>query len=386
MAESTPNTEEGAPLKTTPLHEAHIALGARMVPFAGYDMPVQYTEGVLKEHLWTRQHAGIFDVSHMGQARLRGVAPLAAFEEVVPGDFINLKPGRQKYSVLLNRTGGIVDDLMAGRPITLDGTGDDGLFVVVNGACKDNDFKVIADELAGQVVIERLETRALIALQGPEAAAVFQHYVPAAQAMVFMDIRLMTGFGVDLIVSRSGYTGEDGYEISVPEDAADDVWNILLSDPRVKPIGLGARDSLRLEAGLPLYGHDLDETVSPVEGDLTFAINKKRREQRDFPGAARIVAELAEGPARVRVALKVLEGAPAREGAEIADATGAVIGIVTSGGYSPVLKAGIAMGFVPPAHAAVGAQLKVIVRGKPQGAEVVKAPFVPHRYVRKLPA
>jgi len=372
-----------APLRTTPLHAAHIALGARMVPFAGYDMPVQYTEGVLKEHLWTREHAGLFDVSHMGQARLRGVAPLAAFEEVTPGDFINLKPGRQKYSVLLNRTGGIVDDLMAARPVNLEGTGDDGLFVVVNGACKENDFKVIEGELAGQVVIERLETRALIAIQGPEAAAVFQHHVPDAAAMAFMDVRLLTGFGVDLIVSRSGYTGEDGYEISVPGEAADDVWMKLCADPRVKPIGLGARDSLRLEAGLPLYGHDLDETVSPVEADLAFAINRNRREQRDFPGAARIVEELAEGPARIRVALKVLEGAPAREGAEIADASGAIIGTVTSGGFSPSLKQGIALGFVPPAHAAVGTPLKVIVRGKPQAAEVVKPPFVPHRYVRK---
>jgi len=377
------------PLKTTPLHAAHLAAGARMVSFAGYDMPVQYTEGVLKEHLWTREHAGLFDVSHMGQARLRGPisegkkGPLAAFEAVVPGDFINLKPGRQKYSVLLNRDGGIVDDLMAGRPVTSQGTGDDGLFLVVNGACKDNDFKVIADELAGQVVIDRLETRALLALQGPEAAAVFQHYVPEAASMVFMDIRLMTGFGVDLIVSRSGYTGEDGYEISVPAEAADDVWVKLMSDSRVKPIGLGARDSLRLEAGLPLYGHDLDETVSPVEADLTFAVNKNRREQRDFPGAARIVKELAEKPARVRVALKVLEGAPAREGAEIADASGQVIGKVTSGGFSPSLKQGIALGFVPPAHAAPGTPLKVIVRGKPQAAEIVKAPFVPHRYVRK---
>jgi aminomethyltransferase len=375
-----------APLQTTPLHEAHIALGARMVPFAGYDMPVQYTEGVLKEHLWTREHAGIFDVSHMGQARLRGVAPLAAFEEVVPGDFIGLKPGKQKYSLLLNRTGGIIDDLMAARPVNSEGTGDDGLFVVVNGACKENDFKVIEGELAGQVTIERLETRALIALQGPEAAAVFQHYAPEVASMVFMDIRLMTAFGVDLIVSRSGYTGEDGYEISVPEEAADDVWNKLLVDHRVKPIGLGARDSLRLEAGLPLYGHDLDETVSPVEADLAFAINKNRREQRDFPGAARIVKELAEGPPRRRVALKVLEGAPAREGAEIADAAGKVIGVVTSGGFSPVLKCGIAIGFVSGANRAVGDQLKVIVRGKPQAAEVVKGPFVPHRYVRKLPA
>ncbi|MFL5295652.1 MAG: glycine cleavage system aminomethyltransferase GcvT [Phenylobacterium sp.] len=366
-----------APLKTTPLHAAHIAAGARMVPFAGYDMPVQYPEGVLKEHLWTREHAGLFDVSHMGQARLRGVAPLAAFEEVVPGDYIGLKPGRQKYSVLLNRSGGIVDDLMAGRP------DDDGLFVVVNGACKDNDFAVIDAELAGQVTIERLEDRALLALQGPEAAAVIAEQVPATAGMVFMDIRAVEGFGTDLIVSRSGYTGEDGYEISIPAAEAERIWNILTADPRVKPIGLGARDSLRLEAGLPLYGHDIDETVSPVEADLTFAVNKNRREQRDFPGAARIVKELAEGPSRVRVALKVLEGAPAREGAEIADESGAVVGVVTSGGYSPCLKQGIALGFAPPALAAPGTRLKVIVRGKPQAAEVVKPPFVPHRYVRK---
>jgi aminomethyltransferase len=371
-------------LKTTPLTGAHVALGARMVPFAGYSMPVQYPDGVMKEHLWTREHAGIFDVSHMGQARLRGVSPLSAFETVVPGDYMALKPGRQKYSVLLNRTGGIVDDLMAGRPVTAQGTGDDGLFVVVNGACKDNDFKVIDNALAGQVTIERLENRALIALQGPEAAAVFQHYAPAAADMVFMDIRLMTAFGVDLIVSRSGYTGEDGYEISVPSIAAHDVWNTLLSDPRVRPVGLGARDSLRLEAGLPLYGHDLDETVSPVEAGLTFAVNKNRREQRDFPGAGRIVKELAEGPARVKVCLRVLEGAPAREGAEVADDAGAVIGVVTSGGYSPCLKGGIALAFVAPAFKAPGTALKVIVRGKAQAAEVVASPFVPHRYVRTV--
>jgi aminomethyltransferase len=371
-------TATDAPLKTTPLHGAHIAAGARMVPFAGYEMPVQYPDGVLKEHLWTREHAGLFDVSHMGQAKLRGVAPLAAFEEVVPGDFINLKAGKQKYSVLLNRQGGIIDDLMAGRP------DDDGLFVVVNGACKDNDYAVMAEELGPQVTIERLEERALLALQGPEAAAVFQAHAPAAAGMVFMDVRRLTAFGHELIVSRSGYTGEDGYEISIPAAAAVAVWDALLADPRVKPVGLGARDSLRLEAGLPLYGHDLDETVSPVEGDLAFAINKNRREQRDFPGAARIVRELAKGPPRVRVALKVLEGAPAREGAEISDESGAIIGIVTSGGFSPVLKQGIAIGFVSPGHAQVGGRLNVIVRGKPQAAEVVKTPFVPHRYVRKL--
>jgi len=365
-------------LKTTPLYEAHLAAGARMVPFAGYSMPVQYKDGVLKEHLWTREHAGLFDVSHMGQARLRGVSPLSAFEEITPGDFIGLKPGKQRYSVLLNKKGGIIDDLMAARP------DDDGLFVVVNGACKDNDFKVIDDELAGQVTIERLENRALMALQGPEAAAVLAVHIPEAARMVFMDSRTLQGFGTDVILSRSGYTGEDGYEISVPASEAVRVWNLLLSDERVKPIGLGARDSLRLEAGLPLYGHDVDETVSPIEADLAFAVSVKRRDARDFPGAARIAKELAEGVSRKRVGLKVLEGAPAREGAEIADETGAVVGVVTSGGFAPSLSAPIAMGFVPPALAAPGTRLKVIVRGKPQAAEVVKTPFVPHRYVRKL--
>ncbi|MCX7588167.1 glycine cleavage system aminomethyltransferase GcvT [Phenylobacterium sp. 58.2.17] len=365
-------------LKTTPLNAAHIAAGARMVPFAGYSMPVQYKDGVLKEHLWTRENAGLFDVSHMGQARLRGVSPLSAFEEVTPGDFIGLKPGKQRYSVLLNKKGGIIDDLMAARP------DDDGLFVVVNGACKDNDFKVIDDELAGQVRIERLEDRALLALQGPKAAEVLAQHAPEAASMVFMDARAMNAFGTDAIVSRSGYTGEDGYEISIPASEAERVWNTLLADERVKPIGLGARDSLRLEAGLPLYGHDVDETVSPIEADLAFSISKKRRDARDFPGAARIAKELAEGASRKRVGLVVLEGAPAREGAEIADEAGNVIGVVTSGGFSPSMGKPIAMGFVPPAYAAAGSKLKVIVRGKAQTAEVTAMPFVPHRYVRKL--
>ena len=365
-------------LKTTPLNAAHIAAGARMVPFAGYSMPVQYKDGVLKEHLWTRENAGLFDVSHMGQARLRGVSPLSAFEEVTPGDFIGLKPGKQRYSVLLNKKGGIIDDLMAARP------DDDGLFVVVNGACKDNDFKVIDDELAGQVRIERLEDRALLALQGPKAAEVLAQHAPEAASMVFMDARAMSAFGTDAIVSRSGYTGEDGYEISIPASEAERVWTTLLADERVKPIGLGARDSLRLEAGLPLYGHDVDETVSPIEADLAFSISKKRRDARDFPGAARIAKELAEGASRKRVGLVVLEGAPAREGAEIADEAGNVIGVVTSGGFSPSMGKPIAMGFVPPVYAAAGSKLKVIVRGKAQTAEVTAMPFVPHRYVRKL--
>lgn len=367
-----------APLKITPLNAAHLAAGARMVPFAGYSMPVQYKDGVLKEHLWTRTHAGLFDVSHMGQGRLRGDAPLTAFERVTPGDFKGLKSGKQRYSVLLNAAGGIIDDLMAARP------DDDGLFVVVNGACKDNDFKVMGEALAGQVEIERLEDRALLALQGPEACLALSSHIPEAAKMVFMDSRSLEGFGTDVILSRSGYTGEDGYEISVPARDAERVWTLLLKDERVRPIGLGARDSLRLEAGLPLYGHDVDETVSPIEADLGFAVSVKRRQAGDFPGSARILGELVSGVARKRVGLKVLEGAPAREGAEIADEAGQVIGVVTSGGFAPSLSAPIAMGFVPQAFAAPGTQLRVIVRGKPQLAEVTAMPFVPHHYVRKL--
>ena len=365
-------------LKKTPLYDAHVAAGARMVPFAGYSMPVQYKDGVLKEHLWTREHAGLFDVSHMGQARLRGENPAKSFEKVVSADYQGLKAGKQRYGVLLNAQGGIVDDLMTARP------DDDGLFVVVNGACKDNDYAIIARELAGEATVTRLEDRALLALQGPEAAAVLADHAPEAAQMVFMDARALTAFGVDAIVSRSGYTGEDGYEISVPADAAERIWNTLLADARVRPIGLGARDSLRLEAGLPLYGHDLDETVSPIEAGLNFAVGKSRREAGDYLGADRISKELAGALSRVRVNLKVLEGAPAREGAEIADETGKVIGKVTSGGFAPSLGFPIAIGFAPPAFAAVGTKLKVIVRGKPAAAEVVASPFVPNRYVRKL--
>jgi aminomethyltransferase len=373
-----PETPVDKVLKTTPLTEAHVALDARMVEFAGYDMPVQYPEGVLKEHLWTREHAGLFDVSHMGQARLRGADPLAAFEKLTPGDFRGLKPGKQRYSLLLNQDGGIIDDLMAARP------DDDGLFVVVNGACKENDYRLVAQALAGEAEVERLEDRALIAIQGPEAAAALKLHAPEAATLAFMEARAMRGFGVDLIVSRSGYTGEDGYEISVPGYAAVSVWNTLLADERVKPIGLGARDSLRLEAGLPLYGHDLDESVSPVEADLGFALARRRRETGDFPGAARIRRELDHGPSRVRIGLKVLEGAPAREGAEVADEDGKIVGRVTSGGFSPSLRQGIALAFVPPLQSEPGARLTVIVRGKPQACEVVATPFVAHRYVRKL--
>jgi aminomethyltransferase len=295
----------------------------------------------------------------------------------MPVDVIDLAPGRQRYGLLLADDGTILDDLMF---VNRGGE----LFVVVNGACKENDYRVIAERLAGKAEVHRLEDRALIAIQGPQATAALARHVPEATTMVFMDARRLLGFGTDLIVSRSGYTGEDGYEISIPAHAAVSVWNTLLADERVKPIGLGARDSLRLEAGLPLYGHDLDETTSPIEGDLAFAVSRKRREAGDFPGAARILKELSHGPERIRVGLKVLEGAPAREGAEIADEDGAVIGKITSGGFSPTLRQGIALGFAPPLFSEPGTKLKVIVRGKAQACEVVKTPFVAHRYVRKL--
>ncbi len=363
-------------LKTTPLNAAHRRLGARMVGFGGYDMPVQY-EGVLAEHRWTREHAGLFDVSHMGQCKITGADATAQFERFVPGDYQALKAGRQKYSLLLNNQGGIIDDLMAGRP------DHDGLFVVVNAGNKDEDFAFWRANLSGDATLTVLDDRALLAIQGPEAAAVMAAHEPVLADMAFMDSARLMLFGVDCFVSRSGYTGEDGYEISVPNAEAERIWDLLLADARVKPIGLGARDSLRLEAGLPLHGHDIDATTSPVEGALTFALSKSRLERADFKGADRILKERAEGPARVRVGLIVKEGAPAREGAEIADDAGTVIGRVTSGGPSPTLGKNIAMGYVPPSHAALGTALKVVVRGKPAAAEVIATPFVAQRYHRK---
>lgn len=365
-----------APLKTTPLTAAHKALGARMAAFAGYDMPIQY-EGVLAEHRWTREHAGLFDVSHMGQCKITGADATAQFERFVPGDYAALKAGKQKYSVLLNGEGGIIDDLMAGRP------DHHGLFVVVNAGNKDEDFALWRAQLAGDAQLTVLEDRALLAIQGPEAAAVMAAHEPVLADMGFMECARLMLFGVDCYISRSGYTGEDGYEISVPADEAERIWNTLLQDARVKPVGLGARDSLRLEAGLPLHGHDIDPTTSPVEGALTFALSKSRKERADFAGADRVLRELAEGASRVRVGLIVKEGAPAREGAEIAAPDGTVIGRVTSGGPSPTLGKNIAMGYVPPAFAGLGTDLKVIVRGKAAAAEVVAMPFVAQRYYRK---
>ncbi len=376
-------------LRTTPLHAAHAALGARMVPFAGYSMPVQYSDGVLAEHRWTREHAGLFDVSHMGPSFLQLTslsgdeeedhAELAGIvETLVCGDISGLRIGQQRYTLLLNDRGGIIDDLIVGRPVE-----PGRLYVVVNAGTKEGDFARLEAAAAGAARLERADDGALLALQGPDAEAVLEAIIPGVYRLSFMSFQAFEYDRAEIVVSRSGYTGEDGFEILVPRAQAEGFWSQLLADERVRPIGLGARDSLRLEAGMPLYGHDLDETTSPVEAGLGFAVSKARRGWGDFPGARRVLAELSDGPARIRVGLKVLEGAPAREGAEIADDTGEVMGRVTSGGFSPTLSAPIAMGFVPPAFAAPGTRLGVIVRGKLQPARVVSLPFVPHRYVRK---
>ena len=382
-----------ATLKTTPLTGAHRAAGARMVPFGGYAMPVQYADGVLKEHLWTRAHCGLFDVSHMGPAFLRlknrsgdpkadHRAIAALIEPLICGDIRGLKRGALRYTLLLNETGGICDDLMVGRP---EADADQGeLYIVVNAGTKDADFARIARQASGSGELVRADDGGLIAVQGPEAAAVVAPLLPTADDLSFMTFARATFEGVDIVVSRSGYTGEDGFEILVPAEKALALWQRLLQDARARPIGLGARDSLRLEAGLPLYGHDLDETISPVEAGLEFAISKRRREAEDFPGAARMLGELAGRLERRRVGLRVTEGAPAREGAVIVDPrTGGPVGVVTSGGFSPSLSGPISMGYAPPALAEPGARLGVVVRGKTLEAEVVPMPFVPHRYHRK---
>lgn len=365
-------------LKTTPLHALHVELGAKMVPFAGYDMPVQYPAGVLAEHLHTRDAAGLFDVSHMGQAFLKGpdhATVSEAIEALVPGDIRDLPPGAIRYTLLLNEKGGILDDLMVTR------TARDGvLFLVVNAACKDADFAHIEKHLPAGVTLQRLPERALIALQGPKAADVFARFAPDAAAQAFMTGVDMNVAGIPCMVSRSGYTGEDGYEISVPDAEAVALTKKLLAEAEVKPIGLGARDSLRLEAGLCLYGHDIDETTTPVEGALTWTIAKRRREEANFPGAKIILDQIANGATRKRVGLLPEGKAPAREGTEITDASGRIIGKVTSGGYGPSLGGPIAMGYVDAASATVDTAVELMVRGKGRPAKVASMPFVKKRF------
>ena len=384
MAEAPTET-----LKTVVLNDKHVALGGRMVPFAGYSLPVQYPTGIIAEHKWTREHAGLFDVSHMGPSFLEldastgdaeadHAAIAAVVEPLICGDIAGLKPGQIRYTLLLNDEGGALDDLMIARSPSAGGT----LYIVVNAGTKENDFAIIGKAAAGKAKFARADDGALLALQGPEAAAVMAALVPGAADLGFMHYNSFEWQGARLMISRSGYTGEDGFEILCPPSHAAQLWDALLADERVKPIGLGARDSLRLEAGLPLYGHDLDETVSPTEAGLGFAVSKRRREARDFPGADRILKEHGGELSRLRVGLFV-EGAPAREGAEITDGAGNVVGKITSGGFSPSLSRAIALGFVPPEHAKPGTQLQVSVRGRSQPATVAELPFVPHRYVRK---
>ncbi|MFM9850296.1 MAG: glycine cleavage system aminomethyltransferase GcvT [Hyphomicrobiaceae bacterium] len=375
-----------ASLKRTPLYSLHVALGAKMVPFAGYEMPVQYPLGVLKEHLWTREQAGLFDVSHMGQAHLiaddgKHETVARALEALVPADIVALKPGQQRYTQLLNDDGGIIDDLMATRSALA--TDEGRLFVVVNAACKDNDYAHIAARLPAGVLLSAQEDRGLLALQGPGAAGVMAKLAPKSAALGFMQAALMPVGPYDCHVSRSGYTGEDGYEISVAAGDAVELARLLTSDPAVQFIGLGARDSLRLEAGLCLYGHDIDETTSPVEAALVWSMQKRRRTEGGFPGAARIQKELANGPSRLRVGIKPDGRAPAREGTEIQSAGGDKIGIITSGGFGPTVNGPVAMGYVASAHSKAGTPVQLIVRGKPLPAVVCDLPFAPHRYARK---
>lgn len=377
MASSSHDRE----LKHTPLHALHVRLGARMVPFAGYALPVQYG-GIIAEHTHTRSSASLFDVSHMGQAIVTATKDVAsAFERLVPGDVVDLAPGRMRYTQLTNDDGGIIDDLMVSR--LPDANGLERLFAVVNGARKDIDFPHMAERLKSAVSLERLEGRALMALQGPKAVEALGRHIPGVEAMTFMSTARFSHDGADGLVSRCGYTGEDGFEISLPAEMAESFAMRLLAEPEVKPAGLGARDSLRLEAGLCLYGQDLDEATSPVEAGLAWSIGKRRREQGGFPGAKRILDELENGPSRSLVGIKPTGRAPARHGVAVEDAGGSQIGTVTSGGFGPSVGGPVALGYLAAGYAVEGGLVTLRVRGKAQEAQIVKLPFVPHRYVRK---
>ena len=362
-------------LDKLPLDSWHRSRGGRMVPFADYQMPVQY-EGIMAEHLWTREKAGLFDVSHMGQLLIHGRNVDAALEKLMPGDFQAAADMKPKYSLLLDDEGGIVDDLMATR------RGED-FYVVVNGATKHDDIDYMQRRLPGDVVIDYMKEQALLALQGPRAAEVLDSIVPGVADLSFMQGGPFEWQQQKLWISRSGYTGEDGFEISVPAGAAADLADAITAHELVKPIGLGARDSLRLEAGLPLYGHDLDEKTTPVMAGLTFAINKRRRAEGGFAGAMRILAELENGPIEKRVGFEIDGRQPVREGALVLDGEGNEVGRITSGGFSPSLQRPIAMGYVAAHLAEPSTALKLEQRGKLFEARVTPMPFVPHRYHRK---
>ncbi len=361
-------------LKRTPLYDLHVELGGKMVGFAGWEMPVQFPAGIMAEHAQCRQKAALFDVSHMGQVVLRGDGAAEALEAIAPSAFTTLKPGKARYTMFTNSDGGIMDDLI----VTNAG---DHLFVVVNASMRDQDIGHMRDNLSG-VELTELNDRALVAVQGPSAEAVVSALAPAAADLTFMEAAVMDLLGAECRVARQGYTGEDGYEISIPADRAEDVARALLAHEDCAPAGLGARDSLRLEAGLCLYGNDIDAGTSPIEAQLTWALQKRRREEGGFPGDARIQREIAEGPSRKLVGIKPEGRAPARQGVEIASADGDVIGSVTSGGFGPTVGGPVSMGYVASAHAEPGTKLNLIVRGKQMPAEVIALPFVPHNYKR----
>ena len=372
---------EDLPLDALPLDAWHRARGARMVPFAGYEMPIQY-DGIVAEHNWTRESAGLFDVSHMGQLLLSGLDLDAAVEAVLPIDLSTLKLGQQRYSLLLDEGGGVLDDLMVSR-------WPDALYLVVNGATKWDDLGTLREALPDDITINHLDDRALLALQGPKAAEALARHATGEyplSALTFMKFGKFNLAGHDVTIARAGYTGEDGFEISLPAEAAAEVADLLCAEPEVKPIGLGARDSLRLEAGLPLYGHDMSPETSPIEAGLIFGINKRRRAHSEqggggFPGAERIIREINEGTSRKWIGLTIEGRLPAREGAEVF-AGAEKVGTVTSGGFSPTLGAPIAMAYVASTHAATGTALEIEVRGKRLAATVSPTPFVPHSYYR----
>ncbi|WP_417696011.1 glycine cleavage system aminomethyltransferase GcvT [Pseudomonas sp.] len=368
-------------LLKTPLHALHLELGARMVPFAGYDMPVQYPLGVMKEHQHTRDQAGLFDVSHMGQIRLSGTDAAKALETLVPVDIIDLPVGMQRYAMFTNENGGILDDLMVAN------LGNDELILVVNAACKDQDLAHLRAHIGNQCNIEPLfEARALLALQGPAAVTVLARLAPDVAKMTFMQFQRVTLLGMDCFVSRSGYTGEDGFEISVPATGAEKLARALLAEPEVAAIGLGARDSLRLEAGLCLYGHDMNTETTPIEASLLWAISKVRRTDGaragGFPGAETVFAQQQNGVSRKRVGLLPQERTPVREGAELVNDAGQIIGAVCSGGFGPSLGGPLAMGYLNSEYVALDTPVWAMVRGKKVPLLVSKMPFVPQRYYR----
>ncbi|MEQ8665730.1 MAG: glycine cleavage system aminomethyltransferase GcvT [Rhodospirillales bacterium] len=366
MSDSTPTV-------SLPLDELHRSLGAKMVAFAGYSMPIQYPTGIITEHQATRSDAGLFDVSHMGQVRLHGANADKALETIVPGDIIGLNPGRVRYTMFTNDAGGILDDLMVARD-------ESSLLLVINASRKAEDIAHMTARIGDQCDIEVVEDRALLALQGPKAVAVMSRYAAAARHMMFMHHAHLHVSDEAISVTRSGYTGEDGFEMSVPVEFADEFARLLLNEPEVKPVGLGARDSLRLEAGLCLYGNDIDETTTPIEAGLAWTISKRRREEGGYPGHDVIARQLAEGPPRKRVGLRIEGRVPARAGAEIADKDGNIIGSVTSGGFGPSVDGPVAMGYVTAGASAPDTKVDVIVRGKPLAATVSSPTLVPHRY------